>query len=354
MTLKQNTVNAALSTIGMDLGDQRSHVCQLDLDGSVVEQASVPTTRSALRRKFAGMPRCQVVIETGSHANWVHDLLVEVGHEVFVANARKVRAISQNQRKCDTVDAELLARIGRTDMKLLATVTVRPEQIRLDMAVLRARAALVEMRTALVNSVRGLSKSAGCKLPSCSSASLHKQTIDASMEPALRPLMKSLEQISATIAAYDKQIIELSKTRYPQTKLLLQVKGVGPLTALYFVLMIGDPMRFKNARSIGPYIGLVPGRDQSGKRDPQLRISKAGDRMGRTLLVQCAHHVLGHYGADSDLRRFGLRLAAHGGKTGKKRAVVATARKLAVLLLALLRSGEVYEPLRKSAKNKAS
>lgn len=348
---KRSVQKELVTTIGVDLGDRTSRLCVLDSGGSIVEEASISTSCSGFRRKFGALEPCRVVVETGTHANWVHDVLTEAGHEVVVANARKVRAISANERKSDTRDARMLARLGRSDVALLAPVQVRAEGVRLDLAVIRARAMLVEARTALVNSVRGLAKSSGHRLGACSAASLHKQTLDASLEPALRPLLSTLEQMSKTIAEYDKQIEALARDRYPQTRLLTQIKGVGDLSALTFVLTVGDPKRFKDARDIGAYLGLVPRRDQSGGHDPELRITKTGDRMMRTLLVQCAHHVLGRFGQDSDLRRFGEKLAARGGKSAKKRAVVATARKLAVLMFALLRTGEVYEPLRNSARD---
>lgn len=352
--MKQLSVDAGFSTIGVDLGDKSSRVCELDGAGETVEESSIPTSSSGFSRKFGKRERCRIVLETGTHANWVHDQLVAMGHEVVVANARKVRAISANERKCDELDARMLARIGRVDLRLLQPVHVRPEQVRLDLAVIRARAGLIDARTALVNTVRGLAKTTGHNLPSCSAASLHKRSLEVKLDLALGPLMAALTALSEQIEEYDKRILELSRTRYPQAALLRQVKGVGPVTALYFVLVIADPKRFKDARDVGAFFGMVPRRDQSGGHDPQLRISKSGDRMGRTLLVQCAHHILGYRGVDSDLRRFGLRLAAQGGKQAKKRAVVATARKLGVLLFALLRRGEVYEPLRNSAKSKAS
>jgi transposase len=345
--------DAALQVIGVDLGDRHSQVCVLDVDGEVTEESRVSTTEAAFRRHFGGRPRSRVVLETGTHANWVHDLLAGAGHEVVVANARKVRAISANERKSDTVDARMLARLGRADIALLCPVRVRGEDLRQDLALLRARAALVVARTMLVNSVRGLAKAAGHRLPACSAASFHKQELHETLHRALAPMLKILECMSHEIQSYDKALECLCEQRYPQTKLLRQVKGVGPLTALCFVLTIGDPARFKDARAIGAYVGLVPRRDQSGAKDPQLRISKAGDPMLRTLLVQCAHHILGPFGVDSDVRRFGLKLAVRGGKSAKKRAVVATARKLAVLLFALWRGAEVYEPLRNSALAKA-
>ncbi len=341
-------------TVGVDLGDKRSQVCVLDAEGQIVDEGSVVTSKAGFELRFKSMPASRVVLETGTHANWIHDLVKQFGHEVIVANARKVRAISANERKSDKVDARMLAKLGRLDVTLLEAVSVRPEQVRQDLTLLRARDALVKARTELVNSVRGLCKALGHRLKKCSAGALHNLSLDPVLQPAIEPMLRSLEQLTKTIRGYDRQIVLLSKTRYPQTKLLRQVKGVGPLSALYFVLMIGDTARFKDARNVGAYFGLVPRRDQSGGHDPQLRIDKTGDRMGRTLMVQCSHHILGPFGVDSDLRRFGLKLAERGGKNAKKRAVVATARKLSVLLFALLRNGEVYEPLRHSAERKAS
>lgn len=344
----------ALQVIGLDLGDRHTQVCVLDAAGHVVEEARVVTSAPALQRRFGGQPRSRVVLETGTHSNWVHDLLVEAGHEVVVANSRKLPGISANERKSDRVDAQLLARLGRADVALLSPVKIRGDEARQDLALMRARASLVEARTLLVNSARGLAKAEGHRFPSCSAESFHKQMLHERLRATLAPMLASLEQLTQAIHGYDKAIERLSKERYPQTKLLRQVKGVGSLTALHFVLTIGDPKRFKNARDVGAYVGLVPRRNQSGARDPELRISKTGDRMLRTLLVQCAHYILGPFGSDSDLQRFGRKLAARGGKNAKKRAIVATARKLSVLLFALLRSGEVYQPLRNAALAKAS
>lgn len=352
--MKKTSAEVVIGAIGVDLGDRRSQVCVLDEQGNVVEEGSIATTWSAFEERFAGLPRCRIVLETGTNSNWVHDVLVKQGHEVVVANARKVRAISANERKSDRLDAQMLARLGRVDVQLLQPVHVRRSQIRLDLMMMRARAQLVEVRTSLVNNIHGLSKSAGHPLKTCSTASFHKQSLHPSLEANLRPMMDALEGVSRQIAGFDKKLAAIARQRYPQCKLLQQVAGVGPVTALYFVLVIDDPKRFKRPRDVGSYFGLVSRRDQSGNRDPQLAISKAGDRMGRTLLVQCAHHILGRFGKDSDLRRFGEKIAGRGDQRAKKRAVVATARKLAVVLLALLRSGEVYEPLRNSEPAKAA
>jgi transposase len=346
---ERTKVAAAAKTIGLDLGDQRSQVCVLDQAGEVLSEFTVPTTPSSIEREFGRFAPSCVVLETGTSANWVHDLLTALGHEAVVANARKVRAISANERKSDVRDARMLARLGRVDVKLLEPVVVRPADVRLGLTLVRARAAAVESRTQLINAVRGLAKAAGHRFSSCSTSCFHKQALPAALESALRGLLASIEQLSKTIDDYDEKIETLAREKYPQTKLLTQISGVGALTALTFVLTLGDTARFKSGRDAGAFFGLVPGRDQSGGRDPQMRITKCGDAMVRTLLVQCAHRVLSTRAPDTDLRRFGEKLATRGGKAAKKRAVVATARKLAVLMFALLRNGEAYEPLRNSA-----
>jgi transposase len=159
-------------------------------------------------------------------------------------------------------------------------------------------------------------------------------------------LVRLVEALSSSIKGYDERIEKLATEKYPHTKLLRQVKGVGPLTSLAYVLTLQDPQRFVKSRDVGPYLGLVPKQEDSGDSQPQLRITKMGDMMVRQLLVGSAHYILGPFGPDTDLRRYGLRLSERGGKNAKKRAVVAVARKLAVLLHCLWVSGEVYEPLR--------
>ena len=163
--------------------------------------------------------------------------------------------------------------------------------------------------------------------------------------PTLLPLVSQVKILTEAVAIYDK-IEDLGSTKYGQTKLLRQVKGVGPIAALAYVLTLEHPERFPRSRDVGPYLGLVPRQEDSGDKQPQLGISKAGDQMLRRLLVGSAHYVLGPFGPDTDLRRYGLRLCERGGKNAKKRAAVAVARKLAVLLHRLWTSCAVYEPLR--------
>ena len=337
-------------TAGLDLGDRYSCLCLIETEsGEVIEEGRLRTSPEAIRRRFASERPLRVAIEAGTHSPWVSRLLEECGHEVLVANPRRTRLIYANKRKTDEVDAESLARLARVDPKLLYPLKHRGEDSQAHLAIIRSREALVACRTQLVNHVRGAVKSFGARLPKCPARSFHKRALEHIPEallPALGPVMEQIGSLTERIREYDRQLQTVSEEHYPETHLLRQVEGIGPLTALTFVLTLEDPSRFERSRSVGAYLGLVPARDQSGGRDPQKRISKEGDEMLRKLLVSSAHYVLGPFGSDSDLRRHGEKIASRGGKNAKKRAAVAVARKLAVLLHSLWISAEVYEPLR--------
>ena len=339
-------------TIGLDLGDRHSRLCALTAAGEIVEESRLPTTRAALEHRFRGADPARVVLEVGTHSPWVCRLLKDCGHEVVLANPRKLRLIYENDRKCDRVDAEYLARLGRADPALLAPLAHRAEQTQADLVQLRSRDVLVRSRTQLINHVRGTCKTRGVRLPKCSSrafAQSVRSAVPEALAPALDPVLAQIAELTRVIKDYEKQLQQIAQERYPETTLLTQVPGVGPITALCFVLTLEDPARFPSSRRVGAYLGLVPRCNASGGSDPQLRISKAGDGMLRRLLIQCSHYILGPFGPDTDLRRWGLRLQQRGGKNAKKRAAVALARKLAVLLHHLWCSAEVYEPLRSTA-----
>ncbi len=342
-------------TAGLDLGDKYSYLCLIDTEsGEVIEEGRLRTTPEALKRRFCSERPLRIAIEAGTHSPWVSRLLEECGHEVLVANARKLRLIYANKRKTDEIDAENLARLARLDPKLLYPLKHRGEDSQAHLAIIRSREALVSCRTQLVNHVRGTVKSFGARLPKCPAVSFHNKApehIPEALWPALGPIVETIGSLTERIRDYDRQLETISKEHYPETNLLRQVEGIGPLTALTFVLTLENPYRFAKSRSVGAYLGLVPARDQSGDRDPQKRISKEGDEMLRKLLVSSAHYVLGPFGEDSDLRRHGEKIASRGGKNSKKRAVVAVARKLAVLLHSLWISGEVYEPLRNADRS---
>jgi transposase len=339
-------------TIGLDLGDRFSHYCILNEAGEVIGERNLPTTPKGIDEVFGKIPRSRIALETGTHSPWVSRQLTRLGHEVIVAHARNVRLIGDSSRKDDRFDARMLARLARIDPGLLGPVQHRSTQAQIHLTVIRARAGLVSARTALVNSARGLTKSYGERLQKCSTQKIREmaQGLSQELRDALDPLFREIESLHQQIAEYDRRIEQMAKDVYPQVALLKQVKGVGTLIALTYVLTVDDPQRFRRSRDAGCFVGLRPGRRNSGRSQPQLHISKEGDVYLRTMLVQGAHYILGPFGEDSDLRRWGLKLAERGGKNAKKRAVVAVARKLAVLLHKLWVSGEVYEPLRNNHK----
>jgi transposase len=278
-------------------------------------------------------------------------VLSSLGHTVIVANARKVALIHQNKRKNNRIDAELLARLARVDKQLLYPIEHRDEQSQADLAVLRSRDILVACRTKLINHVRGVSKTFGTTLPKCSAPAFVTRCsglLPTAIRGAVEPVLEHIAAMTAKIKEFDRAITAMVK-RHPAAQTLMQVAGVGELTALAYVLTIEDPHRIIRSRSAGAYFGLVPGSDDSGEKHEQRRITKEGDRFCRRLLVSAAQYILGPFGRDSDLRRHGLMIASRGGKNAKKRAVVAVARKLAVVLHHLWITGEEYVPLYKAS-----
>ncbi len=345
---KPTTVQSTV-TIGIDLGDRISQVCVLDsASREVVDRFAVATTRLSLEKRFSQIPTCRAVIEAGTHSAWVSRSLTRLGHEVIVANPRMVRLISENRNKCDRVDAETLARLGASDPKLLHPIQHRDERTLEHMGVLRARDKIVAARTAMINHVRGRAKASGVRLPDASAECFARKVefdVPVALRPALKPVLALITSLTQTIRQFDVDIEELCEKEYPHTALLQQISGVGPVTSLAFVLVLGNHERFSSSRMVGPYLGLCPRLNQSSGSDPELPITKAGNSFLRRLLVGSAHYILGPFGPDCALRRTGKRLMGSGGDNAKKRAVVAVARRLATLLHHLWRSGEVYEPL---------
>jgi transposase len=339
-------------TIGIDLGDRRSHFFVLNEQAQVIAPGFLPTTIPTFRREFEVLPPSLVAIEAGAHSLWANQVLKVCGHDVLVGNPRKIRLITESDRKSDRVDAESLARLARADRLLLAPIQHRTQEKQVELSVIRARHVLVRSRTALINCARGLVKPMGLRLPASSPEAFPKRAASTCLPEILRtalaPLLKQIETVNQAIRDYDRQIEQIAETQYPETCLLKQIKGVGTLIALTYVLTLQDPRRFPRSRDVGAFLGFLPREKQSGERAPRLGISRAGNEYLRTLLVQGAHSILGPLGPDTDLRRWGLQLAARGGGGAKKRAVTAVARKLSVLLHHFWKTGEVYEPLRKA------
>lgn len=338
-------------TIGVDLGDIKHHYCVLDQGGNILSEGSLSNERAPLASLAAKYPGARVAIEVGTHSPWVSAFLAAAGLEVFVANARKLRAVYENERKCDKVDARMLARIARLDPGLLSPITHISQQAMADRLVLGNRDRLVGARKSLIQSARSSLKSLGKRVGVCSPAVFPRRMREALAQEGgllegIEPMLSAIEAMNRSIALLDERIERLAAEKYPQAAKLRQIPGVGPVTSLAFVLAIEDPARIANTRDVGAYLGIVPRRDQSGGSDKTLGISKTGNTYVRTLLVQCAQHILGHHGPECDLRGFGLRLAERGGRGAKKKAIVAVARKLAVIMLSLWKSGEEYRALR--------
>lgn len=336
-------------SIGLDTGDKYSQVCVRDATGDVVNETRIRTTRPGVRKFFGTLVRCRVALEVGTHSRWIAQELEALGFETYVANARKLRAIYQSDTKTDKCDARFLAEVVGLKPSLLSPIKHRGEQAQTDLAVVRARAALVRTRTILINHVRATVKSIGGRLAKTSSESFHKQ-VDAlpdERRPILEPVMKQILELTAHIRGYDKAIKE-RVAEYPESEVLMQISGVGPQVALAFICTIEDPHRFKHVRKIGSYLGLRPRIDQSGQTNKELRITKAGDGDLRRLLVNSAQYILGPFGPDCDLRQWGLKLVDRGGSAAKKKAAIAVARKLAVLMLSLWKTNSTYDPWRNS------
>ena len=347
------TMADGVAAVGLDLSDRKARFHAIDEQGKTIETGTVPLEAVPLQRWASKIGPTVMAIEAGTHSPWVSRLLAGCGHEVIVANPVKVALITRNIRKSDAVDAEYLARLARFDRKLLHPIQHRGEQAQLDLQVIRTREIMVESRTKLIGHVRGAVKSFGARLVKCSTEAFVNKTrklIPEQLRTALDPVYVQIEHLSTSIAGYDRQIETTARERYPEVERVAQIKGVGTLTGLTFVLVLEDASRFRRSRSVGAFLGLTSKREQSGEEDPQRRITKAGDRLMRRLLMQSAHYILGAFGEDCDLRRHGMRIAERGGKRAKKRAAVAVARKLSVLMHRLWVSGETYEPLRNSGK----
>jgi transposase len=339
-------------TIGIDLGDVWSHYCSLNQEGEVVDRGRFRTTAKAIEKWFTHVPHARVAMEAGVHSIWISEQLQELGHEVIVANVRELRAISHSDRKSDDVDAEKLARYARLDPEILRPIAHRTVEQQEALTLIRARELLVRLRTAAVNAVRGLTKACGHRMPASSTKSF-AQRGQAAMPPGLKlalgPILAQIAEMTLKIKQYDREIQRMTQTEYAETQPMMTIHGVGHITALTFVLTLGDKTRFGRSRDVGCYLGLRPKRSQSGERDPQLGITKAGNAYLRSLLIECANHILRPHGRDSALRQWGLHLAARGGKQAKNKSVVAVARKLAVLLHHLWTTQQPYIPFYQQA-----
>lgn len=344
--MKQITVNIPAQVIGLDLSDEKADFCMVDGRKRVLRRGSIELVRPALEEFFRAIEPCRVVLETCGQSAWVAKVIRSCGHEAFVVDPRRLELLTKSSKKTDRNDARLLAEMGRLDVEMLHPVHEKSDGTLAIRVELNARAQLVRTRTRLINLVRGALKLFGEQPPKCSSDVFHQRVhLPEILEPALGPILAVLAGLQAELEKYDKHVVECCK-RFPQTELFRGIHGVGPIVALSFVAAIEKVERFKSSRAVGAYFGLTPKKDQSGKSDPSLRISKEGDGTVRSLLVSAATHALRKSAPDSDLKRFGRRIAQSGTPRDKGRARIAVARKLATLMHRIWVTGEIYQPLR--------
>lgn len=346
------------AVVGLDVGDRTTRFCIVDLDGELISEGTLPTRTAAVRLQFQGGLRLRIAMEAGVHSSWLSRLLNDLGHEVIVANARSLRLISDSDSKNDRADARMLARLARVGPDLLSPIKHRDPAVQDDLAIIRAREVAVTARTKLINAVRALVKQTGDRFPSSPASTFAQkaeQSCPESLKPALLPLIRMIERLTEEIKLYDKMVASKAEKQYPATKIIRTIPGVGSLTALAFVLVLNnDPHRFRKSRDVGCYLGLRPQQRESGDRSPQLGITKAGDRVLRRIVVQSAQYILGPFGKDCALRRWGIHLGMHGGSNGKKRAVIAVARKLVILMHRLWVANEAFDPARGIAAPQAA
>lgn len=349
--MSTKTMTEGVAAIGIDLSDRTGQFYAIDGEGLKIADGKIALRTPELEKWAMAIPSTVIAIEAGTHSPWISRLLKRCGHEVIVANPVKVALITKNVQKTDPVDAEYLARLARFDRELLFEIHHRGEQAQIDLQVIRTRDVAVQMRSKLISHARGSVKSFGARLSKCSTEAFVNTTrkeVPESLRKTLDPIFDQIDQLTKTINGYERQVLKLVEERYPEVERVAQIKGVGALTGLAYVLVLEDAQRFAESRSVGPFLGLTSKKDQSGDDDPQRGITKAGNRLLRRLLVQSAHYIQGPFGIDSDLRRHGEKIAARGGKRAKKRATIAVARKLSVLMHRLWVGGETYEPLRNS------
>jgi transposase len=340
-----SSASVPVLTIGIDVGDRRSHACVVDRSRTVLEEFSFETKSVRLCSKLHREP-CLIILEIGPHSRWMQKSLEELGHTVRVVDARKIQLISKSNHKHDKRDARTLAQLGAGVPELLGDIRHRSDQAQADLTVLLTRDHFVQLRTATINRIRGVLKSTGVMVPRMSTKTFHgrvHELVPAALQAGLMPLVEELMSLHVRIRSLDKAIDAMA-ARYPAVERLTPIRGVGNLTALAYVLSIDDPTRFKKSRDVGPFVGLTPRKHASGEKDPQLSITRCGNPYLRRILVQAAHYILGPFGPDCLLRRYGLRINERGGKHAKKRAAVAVARKLAVLMHRLWVGETPYDP----------
>lgn len=345
------------TTIGIDVSDRTSKICVMqkmpDGERRIVIETTCATTREGFSEALSKLDRSwPIAFETGTHCRWMDRHFKSLGFTTFIANPGKVPSISKSTTKNDRNDARELARLAIADVAMLHPVKLRDEVYQQMLRYHRGRNELICVRTKLISQLRGFAKSIGFRIEDCSTERFHKLSKGdwpVDLETVAWPLMDVIEVVNLKIKAFEKSIKDLSEQ--PEFKGMVDrvrlVYGVGDIGATAFVAAIGGyPDRFEHSRDAGCYLGLVPKQDQSGDKDKQLHITRAGSCLVRTVLIECAGVVLQSNAKETDLKLKGLRISMNGGLIARKKARTAVARGLAVTMLALLKNPDrEYIPL---------
>lgn len=331
---------------GLDVSLEKTHICALDNDGTLVFEASTASTAEAISVALERAPCCQrVVFETGRMAPMLYHGLAELGVPVICIESRQAYQALKTlaTHKTDRNDARGLAQLARTGFfKPVHVKSLPSHAVR---ALIMARKKLVGQRITLENQIRGLAVVFGARLPRGLSPAFVDEVIAmsdgiAGLSSAMRGLVAARDAVLAAIAAIDtdmKRLVRASEA----CRRLMTIPGVGPLTALAFTAAIDDPTRFRRSRDLGAYLGLVPRRYQSGEVDYTGSISKVGDRRVRTLLYEAANVMLTRFKGALKLKDWALAIAR---RSNMRKARIALARRLAIIMHAMLKHGTEFKP----------
>lgn len=330
---------------GLDVSDKQTHICVVTSEGAVIRRdvvASDPDVLAKWLRKHC--PQLErVVLETGPLSTFLYHGLVERKVPVICICARHAKkALSARVNKSDVNDAESLAQLCRTGW--FKAVHMKAGATHIDRAALKIRQQLMTSRNAFANQLRGMLKLFGLRMGMVTTPNKRRERLEGlfgqrpDLKPVFLPLVECIEALEAQLAKSAK-LLDARAAADPVCARLMSVPGVGPITALTFKSSIEDPGRFNRSSDAGAYAGLVPRRSQSGERDYNGHISKAGDPMLRSALYEAANNLLVRVKRPFALQAWGRKLAE---TKGHKRARIAVARKLAALLHTLWRSEQEF------------
>lgn len=345
------------TTIGMDLGNKVHKIIGLNEHGKEVLRCEVENTKAAVEAFFKEHADATIAMETGTCCRWVSKLARLHCHDAIVGNARKLRAIWQSKQKNDWNDAHMIAALARASRELFHPVMLRDDEHHDLYQLIQLRDISVRQRTQTINAIRGMCKAAGDFVRKCDAQGLfrHLEYIPETQAWKFRPLIERLGAIAENIQQYDWLIQDYADAHFKtQVALLRTIPGVGLITSCMFVALIQDPKNFGNPRDAGCYFGLTAGQDQSGDKDAPMHVTKAGNTQMRKLLVTAANYILRDSSPDSAIKRYGQRICARGGKIARRKAKIAIARKLSVVMMSMLQSGESYRDERVSNEPKST